>query len=171
MVTYTETITPAKFNGAKDWNVGILSHLVAALAGAPVAIQLSSNGHTVIGAKLTGVSGGRGGYDYPHLHVEIDVHTTAHLIFTLGDVIIPLDRPAVGLSYSSNAIKSMSAEQSKALAKVQAENPGSREWWGRWSFRHGLGYITVIYTPIKTNPAFADKWHTDETFNVSTRDL
>lgn len=167
MIT-TCAVRPVNFinkRDMKEWNVGMLRHLVHALNGSPVAITVDGQtGHTLVGAKLIGVTGGRGGYNYPHLIVEHDGVRTIFLIFKLGETIIPLE----SRDAKWTAIKTYSAERTHALSIVQSRHPESVNWWGVWDMKPDLYTTSVSYVPSTGNPAFADRWHEREHFIIDT---
>lgn len=160
----------SRVNGRAEWTAGMLRHVVAALAGRPVAITTEAQtGHTLLNATLVDV---RSGWDYPVLTIEMplsdgETYRTTPLIFKLGETIVPLDPPAsAGPDAKWTALNTYRNEKSAALEYVKAQRPEASEWWGVWKMTPGLRNVVVTYTPSKGNPAFADRWHTDEFFDV-----
>jgi hypothetical protein len=159
-----------RVNGKAEWTAGMLRHVIAALAGSPVVITTDAQtGHSLVNAKLVGI---RSGWDYPVLTIEVpmsdgEIYTTTPLIFKLGETITPLDPPAsAGLGAKWAALNTYRNEKSAALEYVKTLRPEAAEWWGSWKMKPGLYNVAVTYTPSKGNPAFADRWHTNEFFNV-----
>lgn len=166
-LTSTTALTSRDFGNAKDfhveWTAGALRHVIKALDGVPVALVVSfQTGHTVMGVVLVGLRTSFHG-DHPELIVRYpEGHETAHLVFTLGETIIPLaqtEKHYRGGGPKWEALKTYAEEKSAAVLRAQREH-GETEGraWGVWCAKPALHHVYVEYTPSTGNPHFADKW-------------
>lgn len=140
------------------WSAGTLRHVIAALAGTPVAVTTDNQtGHTVCGARLVGLtcSGDRVIVEHRYGPGPTDVQRTNYLLFALGDTIVPLASGA-GTPAKFAATGSHRDEVSAAIRAAQAAH-GDVEGrsWGRWTGRCEREGVYVRYTPSTGNPAFA----------------
>lgn len=163
----TTAISSRDFGNAKDyrveWTAGALRHVIKALDGAPVALTVDGQtGHTVMNVVLVSLRTSFYG-DHAELIVRYPAgHETAHLVFKLGEVIIPLAETEKHRNTSGpkwQALKTYDEEKAAAVARAQREH-GETEGraWGVWAAKPALRYVYVEYTPSTGNPHFADKW-------------
>jgi hypothetical protein len=159
-VTSTCAIRSRDFHAAKEhrvsWTGGALRHVVDALAGAPVAITIDSQtGHTVVGAVLLGLRNSMYGGSYELLVRYPDGHVTAHLVFNLGEVIIPLGITG-GDEYAQSAkwtaLDTYRKESGAAISRAQKEHGEGRTSAGRWVSRAELDQVSVTYEPSERLP-------------------
>lgn len=149
----------------RQWTVGKMAHVIAALDGAPVAITVDSgSGHTLIGVQLVAVfNGGPSRGDRVTVKMILSdgtEQTTNYFLPSIGEAIIPLTSD--GSKAKWTALDSERAQKSQAIRVAQAEH-GDCEGrsWGKWEARPiNLNEVQVTYTPHTGNPAFADQWGT-----------
>lgn len=150
--------TPATDYRRVEWNSGALRHVIAALAGKPVMIITDAQtGSVQLGVKLIRVQHSvRSNYD--ELVVDYQGRLTAHKIFNIGEVIVPLVDEMGGKSAKWDALATYRIEKQNAAAKACAAHGASegREW-GEWSAKLFTSTVQVTYTPHKNNPHYADK--------------
>lgn len=149
-------------NGNAEWTAGGLRRVVDGLDGAPVVINLDKHtGYTAIGVVLVQVRDGGPGTSAQVLVRYTEggqTWETWHLVFMLGETIVPLTRGDDGLAHKWTIRRALSDERSAAIAQVRADNPGSADWWGKWEATPLVHGMSVTYTPSTGNPAFADRW-------------
>lgn len=150
--------TPAKDYRRVEWNSGALRHVVAALAGKPVMlITDAQTGSVQLGVKLIRVQHSvRSNYD--ELVVEYQGHHTAHKIFNIGEVIVPLVDEMSDRGAKWTALATYRIEKANAVAKACTDHgaPEGREW-GHWEAKLFTSIVQVTYTPHKDNPHYVDK--------------
>lgn len=150
--------TPAKDYRRVEWNSGALRHVVAALSGKPVMlITDAQTGSVQLGVKLIRVQHSvRSNYD--ELVVEYQGHHTAHKIFNIGEVIVPLVDEMGVRGAKWEALATYRIEKANAVAKACTDHGKSegREW-GHWEAKLFTSTVQVTYTPHKDNPHYADK--------------
>jgi hypothetical protein len=149
----------------RRWSIGHLQHVIAALAGAPVAITIHrGSGHTLIGVELVDAFEG-GPARGPRVAIRSTLsdgttQVTNYFIPEIGEAIIPLT--AEGAKAKWTATKSVMDQVGVAIRTAQAEH-GECEGrtWGAWKgVPMGLNVVMVSYEPLTGNPAFADQWGT-----------
>ena len=152
---FSDSVTDVNRN---EWTAGKLRHVIAALDGSPVIITTDrQTGHTLVNVTLVGIREGFSGQLQLGIHSVYSDGTKStiwHLIFMLGDTIVPLANG--GAKWAAK--KSYRDEQSYAVELAQAEHgePEGRSW-GKWNVRSGHRNVVVDYQPHTDNPAFADK--------------
>ncbi len=167
-------ILPTDFNtntADKDrhqWTAGQLRHVVAALSGARVAITIDKQtGHTLVGVKLVEVVS-----DAPHHGLVIehpDGSKTRYWIPAIGSAIIPLEDPignGGGAKWRALGMERQEAGAALDLVRAKYGESAGREW-GRWTVTPTLYGSVVRYEPITTNAAYADKWGTSLSAEIS----
>lgn len=178
--TTSGVILPTDFNrntadpNRRRWTAGQLRHVVAALAGTPVAIVADGQtGFTLVGVTLLAVTYNSPGHDlltestYVAEGGAVTTQRTRHRIFQLGETILPLSR---GIdSIKSQAIRLAADEGSAAIKVVRESKHGEAagRQWGSWKAEPTIDGSIVKYTPHTGNEAYADKWGTKVTVAVS----
>ncbi len=141
------------------WTPGKLRHVIAALDGQPVIITTDAQtGHTLVNVTLVGI---REGFSHQwelgirSVYSDGTESTLYHLMFKLGDTIIPLGQTNAKWA----AVRSYSDEKSFAVELAQHEH-GDAEGraWGGWESTTGANSVHVRYIPSTGNPNFEDKW-------------
>lgn len=154
----SRNFTPATDHRRVEWNSGALRHVVAALAGKPVMIITDAQtGSTMLGAKLIQVQHSiRSNHD--EVLVEYQGQRTAHKIFNIGEVIVPLVDEVGEQGAKWVALASYRVEKAQAVAKACADHGASegREW-GHWEAKLFTSTAQVTYKPHTGNPHYADK--------------
>ncbi len=155
-----------------QWTAGKLRHVIAALHETPVVIVADrTTGHSLVNVHLTGI---REGFSHS---LEIGVRqdfggtsTVWHLAFNLGDTIIPLDGGLKDAKWI--ALGTWHNETTSAIELAMAEH-GECEGrsWGEWRTTAGRDNVAVTYTPITSNPAFADRWGTHGFWSYSLEQI
>lgn len=135
-----------------SWTAGALRHVIAALNGAPVAVTTDGQtGSTEVGAVLVGIRpGGSGNSD--RILISYQGQITAYLIFTLGEVIIPLADEMGRTGAKWVALESYRKEARAASFKAQREHGEGRQEGGRWETSLGADYVVVSYRPDERLP-------------------
>jgi hypothetical protein len=158
----------------RNWSVGKMAHVIAALDGAPVAITTDrQTGHTLVGVQLISAFQGGAGRG-PRVQVRM-THTdgttqdTNYYLWNVGEAIIPMER-AEGSDAKWKALESFRRQCSEAIKAAQEEHGESEgRAWGSWEATPiDATSVGVRYTPSTGNPAFADRWGTRWSGNVRT---
>jgi hypothetical protein len=176
-------ILPGDFNkntadpNRHHWTAGQLRHVVAALAGTPVAVVVDNQtGHTVVGVTLLAVTYNRPGHDllveYTHADPSGAVTTsrTRHRIHSIGQPILPLGKPNGGLTEAKWIATDSVREEGSAAIKVVREGKygeAAGRQWGSWKAEPTIDGSIVKYVPSTGNPNFADQWGTKVTVEVA----
>jgi hypothetical protein len=168
-MTSTAAILASDFNqkvtdpNRRRWSIGHLQHVIAALAGAPVAITTHrGSGHTLIGVELVNAFEG-GPARGPRVAIRSTLgdgttQVTNYFLPEIGEAIIPLT--AEGSDAKWTATKSVMDQVSAAIRTARAEH-GECEGRAHGSWKGdpmSLNVVMVTYEPHTGNPAFADQW-------------
>jgi len=155
----TTIIKPTDF-GTDRWTVGTLTHLIAALAGSKVIIEIDSGtGHAVTGVLVETYYGGptRG----QRVVVKTEHRGTAYNLLTVGNI-VALDNDRAKWA----AMDTLRKANSAAITTAQALH-GDTHQWGKWEATPLDGGDTLVtYTPLTGNPAFADRWGTRDSWTI-----
>lgn len=168
-------ILPTDFNkntadpNRRRWTAGQLRHVVAALAGTPVAITIDNQtGSALVGVVLLAVTPNSPGHDllieytFADKSGAVKTQRTSYRIFSLGEAIIPMGYPNGGNTDAKFiATRTYADENTRAITVVRAkygEVAGRK--CGAWSAEPTLTGSIVRYTPHTGNPAFAADWGT-----------
>lgn len=131
----------------KEWDEGMLRHVIAALQGARVAITTEHRtGHTIIGAKLIGFSSTRNVTRGLLIEYPSGQRCVFH-IFKLGEVIIPLEQ--VGTKGAKwTALDTYRQEEAAATPLFLAQFDGTQPTGnGKWEHRVTQRGVVVSYQP------------------------
>lgn len=137
------------------WFAGVMRHVVAALAGAPVAITVDNQtGHTEIGVTLVRVSSTLAGSQAVVIR-RPSGDETAFPLFGIGDTIIPLVDPiTAGGGAKWRALDSHRNETSDAIRLAQESyGPSAGRAYGRWTATCERQGVSVRYEPSRNAPA------------------
>ncbi|MCZ7478842.1 hypothetical protein [Micromonospora sp. WMMC273] len=158
------------------WDLGKLRHLIAALGGQPVMVVCERRtGFALIGAQLVEAFDGgpsRGWRVAIRSHrADGSVGTTNYRVDDLGETIVPLTVP--GERYTnvrSDAVRSYSAEQTKAILWAQARHGEGRTrgTWTAWPTNHE---VHVRYAPNMEHPQWREIGGTPWSGRVRLSDL
>ncbi len=148
-------ITPQDFSSSTSdvlrdrWTVGKMRHVVAALAGRPVAITTDRmTGSTRIGVTLRDVQGLRHGTGYGVVvESTFEDGTTSGTLFDLHSlgVIIPLDYGVGEKDAKWTALETYRQESSEAIRQARETHP--ELGYGRWNGTPCFDCVSVTYEP------------------------